>query len=254
MAAEVKPPATVPARRQVEQPGGWDMHSPRAESTADVACSEQDGILPPATDTGTGPPVTVTIQQRVEQEQVQAFLEWTKGITSVNEQFDGFISTTVLREPIDDDGGQLFITIIKYSNFASARRWNQSPERKAWLEKLEAVGIKSPASGPATIDFSTFPVFTGLMSLREADPAPTRWRMWLLIWFQVYVLVEFFELVLPALIGAERWSGVNLHLKFLLGTFCTTVTIEWLTHTPVCWLCTQLGYLPDASAKPAKLA
>ena len=80
--------------------------------------------------------MTVTIQQRVDRAQVEAFLEWTKGITSANEQFDGFISTTVLREPFDDGGGELFITIIKYSNFASARRWNQSPERKAWLTKL----------------------------------------------------------------------------------------------------------------------
>ncbi len=195
--------------------------------------------------------MTVTIQQRVDRAQVEAFLEWTKGITSANEQFDGFISTTVLREPFDDSGGELFITIIKYSNFASARRWNQSPERKAWLTKLEAIGIKSPATSPATMDFSGFPVFTGLISLGGATGLP-RWRMWLLIWIQVYSLVEVYEVILPLLFSADRWTDLNLHLKFLLGTFCTTVTIEYLTHKPICWLATKVGFLPDQRAKSGK--
>ena len=244
--------APAPARRQVEQPGGWDMQSPKAASTAETVGAGNNDLLQARTDSDGGPPVTVTIQQRVGLEQVEAFLEWTKGITSANEQFDGFISTTVLREPLSDGGGELFITIIKYLNFASARRWNQSAERKAWLEKLEDMGIRSPAKSPATMDFSGFPVFSGL--LRHQAAAPPRWRMWLLIWFQVYSLVELYEVVLPVLFSADRWSELNLHLKFLLGTFCTTVTIEYITHKPVCWLATQIGFLPDPSVKPGKSA
>lgn len=237
--------ATAP--RQVEQPDGWDMHSPRAASAAEA--SGEYGNLLPHTDQEDqqGPPVTVTIQQRVENAKVEAFLEWTKGITSANEEFDGFISTTVLREPLDDETEQLFVTIIKYSNFSSARRWNQSTERKEWLSKLEDIGIGSPAKSPAKIDFSGFPVFTGLMSFRTASPP--RWRMWLLIWLQVYSLVELFEVILPCLFGANTWGDLNLHLKLLLGTFCTTVTIEYMTHKPLCWLSTRIGFLPDANDK-----
>ena len=243
-----------PAAHRQGQPDGWDMHSPRAASTAEAdgrARREDTGLLPPRTDSSGGPPVTVTIQQRVGRAHVEAFLEWTKGITSANEQFDGFISTTVLREPFDDGTGELFITIIKYSNFSSARRWNQSPERKAWLAKLEAIGIESPATSPATMDFSGFPVFTGLVSLGATSPP--RWRIWLLIWIQVYSLVELYEVILPLLFGARLWADLNLHLKFLVGTFCTTVTIEYLTHKPICWLSTKvLGFLPDLGVKSGK--
>jgi antibiotic biosynthesis monooxygenase (ABM) superfamily enzyme len=126
------------AARQVEQPAGWDMQEPDSSS-------ESGGLLPPTDSGGGGPPVTVTIQQRVGRAQVDAFLKWEQGITAANEQFDGFVSTTVLREPIgpqgegEGQGDQLFVTIIKYVDFASARRWNQSEERKAWLDKLEQV-------------------------------------------------------------------------------------------------------------------
>ena len=122
----------------MEQPAGWDMQEPDSSS-------EIGGLLPPTDSGGGGPPVTVTIQQRVGRAQVDAFLKWEQGITAANEQFDGFVSTTVLREPIgpqgegEGQGDQLFVTIIKYVDFASARRWNQSEERKAWLDKLEQV-------------------------------------------------------------------------------------------------------------------
>ena len=91
-------------------------------------------------------------------------------------------------------------------------------ERQSWLDKLDAVGINCLAdgSGPAKVDFSEFPLFTGLMSVHQAQPK--RYRMWLLIWLQVYSLVELYEVILPAVLGGAGWDDLNLHLKFLAGS------------------------------------
>jgi hypothetical protein len=48
--------------------------------------------------------------------------------------------------------------------------------------------------------------------------------------------VELYEWLLLLLLD-DSWRDCNLHLKFLLSTFLTTVTIEWLTHRcgrPLC--------------------
>ena len=163
----------------------------------------------------------------------------------------GFSNAALLREQLED-GSSIFVVILSYENFRAAETWNTSEERKRWLELLADTGCGAAAdsqtatmvvncAGPGDSN-SHIPVFSFSGGMRMSEQPP-RWRVWLLIWIQVYSLVEFFEWLLPLIFDA-LWTERNLHLKFWLSTFCTTVTIEWLTHRPLCALAKLLSFLP----------
>jgi antibiotic biosynthesis monooxygenase (ABM) superfamily enzyme len=231
-------------RLHIEQREGWDMQSVELSPETSRYLGANLEMEP----ADAGPPVTVTIRQRVPAAKVESYLTWQQGIIAANREFPGFTNAALLRENLPDDHS-IFVVILSYENFRAAEAWNVSDERKRWLELLDAADF---CPGPATIAFDDgaqgVPVFSfsaGVLGVAGQDVP--RWRAWLLVWIQVYTLVEFFEWLLPLLLGS-KWGDLDLHLKFLFSTFCTTVTIEWMTFKPVGWLAQLLRFLPPTPA------
>jgi len=192
-----------------------------------------------------GPPVTVTIRQVVPAAKRDDFEVWQRGIIEANRNYKGFTSGAVLKETISDSA-VLFIVILSYTDYASAYEWNVSEDRKAWIAKLASFDLPTSDKGAASMVVGGgVPMFSiGLPDMGSGLPSVGfRLRMWLLIWLQVYSMVEFYEWLLPIVFGT-MWTERPLSLKFFLSTFCTTVTIEFVTHRPVCFVARKIGLLP----------
>ena len=181
-------------------------------------------------------PCTITIRRQVEQTNIDAFKNWQTGIIEANYSFEGFEGATLLKETLQTEvlGDIMFIVILRYASYSAAVQWHESEEREEWLLKLAEINLKSDPI-QANINFDVLPVVEvgniGVYVSGAAVVAPmSRFWFWFSIWMQVYVLVEFFEWLLPKLLDF-MWDPEtrNFHLWLLVGTFCSTVTIELVT-------------------------
>ena len=92
---------------------GWQLLP-----SADFDSSKNYCLPPPPNAEGDlemrGGPCTITIRRRIEEEKIELFKEWQKGITEANQLFDGFEGATLLQESVaSDDGDRMFHVILK---------------------------------------------------------------------------------------------------------------------------------------------
>jgi quinol monooxygenase YgiN len=115
-----------------------------------------------------GPQVTVTFRRELDAERVGPFLEWQQGITAANRQFDGFLSAAVLREPLAEHRRVLFVVILSYRDYASARAWHTSKQRQEWLARLGDLDLGPDDEEEVLMDARPdgLPMFSGLLSMR----------------------------------------------------------------------------------------
>ena len=100
-------------------------------------------------------------------------------------------------------GDIMFIVILRYASYSAAVQWHESEEREEWLLKLAEINLKSDPI-QANINFVVLPVVEvgniGVDVSGAAVAPMSRFWFWFSIWMQVYLLVEFFEWLLPKLL------------------------------------------------------
>lgn len=70
-----------------------------------------------------------------------------------------------------------------------------------------------------------------------------RLKFWSLIWLQVFVLVEFFNVWFLPTFLPQFFTNLGMHSQICLSTLMSTLTIEFVTFRPLVWICKKIHYL-----------
>lgn len=139
-------------------------------------------------------PVTLVVQREVLPGHRRQFEECVRGIAEAGGRFEGHIDTTVFR-PATDHSAE-YKMVIRFDSMTNYQKWFESPQRKEWIDRIEAISRVVPKPT----------LLTGLESwfttpgLSHQAPPP-RHKMVLLTFLALYptllVVFSVAEILLP---------------------------------------------------------
>jgi len=174
------------------------------------------------------PPVTGVASRKIEPGREGEFEEWISGILSAVKEFPGYLGSEVLRP--SGSGDDEYSILYRFDHASNLRRWDESEERRRWLDKAEPL-----------VREENIRTLTGLetwftLPSRDGEPAPPRYKMALVTWLAVFVLVT----VIFSLFG--RWLEAlplllrNLIFTAVMVTLMTYVVMPRVTRLFSFWL------------------
>lgn len=87
-------------------------------------------------------PVTVVVRHRVRPGREAEFEEWLRGISRAALQFDGNPVFNVIR-PADPKRPE-YLVLFRFDSLAQLEVWENSDERRAWLDRVEPLVVHPP--------------------------------------------------------------------------------------------------------------
>jgi len=173
---------------------------------------EQRTPRPPAGATG---PITTTVTRRVKPGHEEAYEEFLKGIIAVASRYPGHLGVEVFRP---SGGSDEYRIIYRFEGPGDLRRWLDSDEHAAWLERAEPHVI-----GPMRTSF-----LTGLESWftlpdRPGAPPPPPYKMALLTWITIFPVITLVVLALDPVL-----TGLALVPRLAITTAVTVPLMTWV--------------------------
>lgn len=160
-------------------------------------------------------PVTTMFARRVHPRDQDQYEQWLTGISRCSSGFPGNLGTTILR-PGGERGD--YVAITHFANEATARAWMDSPERRAWLDKLESISVECERVDSLAGMESWFTVG----ALSDAVPPP-RYKTAVMVLLGLYPTVMVLGLVLDPLL-----ADLPVALARLVALSCSVATMVWL--------------------------
>lgn len=143
-------------------------------------------------------------------------------------KFPGYVAATLV--PPETPGGEYQIN-QRFASQADFERWNNSPQRLAWLERLAAVADGDPeyrALNGLEVWFSPPPL--------PVTRTPPRWRMTLVSWLGIYPTVALLlTYVAPQLDVLPAFARIAV-ITALVAVLMSYVIMPRLTRWMGWWL------------------
>jgi antibiotic biosynthesis monooxygenase (ABM) superfamily enzyme len=210
-------------------------------------------------------PLTVLVNQFVRRDKRHIFANWCREINLIAQNFEGFISTEVIRPATDstihsatttttataipnNNEVDEFIAIVRFDNYSNLQRWMTSNERSNMMERVEEFSDKVPIFSYNSIEHwftSTGTTSTAMGSTsNQNNGPPAKYKMWLVtcvvIYLQVLWVPKLTDLILPV-----QKINPNI-LKFintvLTVTFSTFIFFPIVTRLLSFWLFPHSNY------------
>ena len=160
-------------------------------------------------------PITTTVTRRVKPGHEAAYEEFLEGIIAAASRYPGHLGVEVFRPSA---GGDEYRIVYRFDDPKHLRRWLDSDEHAAWLERAEPHVI-----GPMRTSF-----LTGLESWftlpdRPGAPSPPPYKMALLTWITIFPLITLVVLALNPIL-----TGLPLVPRLAITTAVTVPLMTWL--------------------------
>lgn len=174
-------------------------------------------------------PVTMSVTRRVRAGREGEFEAWAAGLSAEAGRFPGHLGVGVIRPA--RVGPREYTVVVRFSDFASFRAWQDSPQRAAWLARsrdlLEGEPRESVTGG---LEFWFTPPESPV--LRQ----PPRWKMALLTVVALYPLNLLLNLLLAPHLTGWPLAGRLLLLAVLVVGLMTYAVMPWVTRIFAGWL------------------
>jgi antibiotic biosynthesis monooxygenase (ABM) superfamily enzyme len=174
-------------------------------------------------------PVSVAVTRRIKPGCERAYEELLKGIHEAIKGFDGYLGSHILRPSSPDDPE--YRIIFRFDTARHLRAWEESAERREWLDRMSGVIVGTPA----------YQVLTGLetwftLSGSGAIVPPPRYKMALVTWLAVFPLLTAFNYAFqPLFLGMPIWLRVMVGTA-LVVPLMTYVVMPRVTRLFKAWL------------------
>jgi antibiotic biosynthesis monooxygenase (ABM) superfamily enzyme len=160
-------------------------------------------------------PITTAVTRRVKPGHEAAYEEFLEGIIAAASRYEGYLGVEVFRPSAGSDEYRI---VYRFDGPGDLRRWLDSDEHAAWLERAEPHVI-----GPMQTSF-----LTGLESWftlpdRPGAPPPPPYKMALLTWITIFPLITLVVLALDPLL-----TGLPLVLRLAITTAVTVPLMTWV--------------------------
>ncbi|MGB0747553.1 MAG: antibiotic biosynthesis monooxygenase [Magnetospiraceae bacterium] len=139
-------------------------------------------------------PVTVSVARKVLPGKEKEYEDWIKGISAASAHYTGHLGLDILRPSAAT--GHEYVLIYRFDTYKHARLWEESEDRKVWIDKLDHI----------TKGEGTYTKVTGLefwFDLPEVPTAakPSQHKMALTLVVVVFSLILPLQYFLGPLLG-----------------------------------------------------
>lgn len=180
-------------------------------------------------DSSNDPPVTVSVLRRVKPGYEIAFEQAIVGICDVAMQFPGHLGVNVFRPA---NPSEEYRIVFKFDRMSNLRRWEESDERRQWMEKLESLTSGKPE----------YQILTGLetwftLPAKKTMTPPPRYKMAVLTWLAIFpllVIVNF--LFIPIFTYLPHPILRTFVISIILVFLMTYVVMPRMTRLFAKWL------------------
>jgi len=159
---------------------------------------------------------TAVIVQRVPAAKIDWFLDWQRGVAAAVESFDGYRGTGVYPPPGGREGQ--WVVLINFDEEKSLQAWLDSPVRREWVDKLQAViggfDLKVAPGG--------FGAWFTKCALGPGNPPPG-WKMVLVVLLGLYPTV----MVLTIFPGPYT-QPLGMAVAMLIGNALSVSILQWV--------------------------
>ena len=176
-------------------------------------------------------PITVVIRHKVRPGREGEFEDWQRNISQASLKFPGHLGYNVMRpaRPMGE-----YLVLFKFDSLANLERWESSPERRQWLDKLD----------PLTVAELTRERHTGMevwFTPHASNAQPPRYKLMLVTFVALYPLITLVQGTIGPLI--HDWPLVlrTLATTPLLIVIMTYAAMPWVTQGMSPWLYPEQG-------------
>jgi antibiotic biosynthesis monooxygenase (ABM) superfamily enzyme len=174
-----------------------------------------DDRRPPAPPDSATRPITTVITRRVKPGHEAAYEKFLEGIIAAAARYAGYLGVEVFRPSV---GGDEYRIVYRFDGTGNLRRWLDSAEHAAWLERAE----------PHVIGRMRTSFVTGLESWftlpdRPGAPPPPPYKMALLTWTTIFPLITLVVLVLDPVL-----TRLALVPRLAVTTAVTVPLMTWV--------------------------
>lgn len=174
-------------------------------------------------------PVTVVISQLVKPGCEQAYEQWMRGIANEAMKFEGHLGINKIRP--QKGTRPEYVTIFKFDRYANLKKWMVSDVRKQWLAKSNQLVQDSP-DVQLLNGMETWFTLPG----KPLKSPPPRYKIAILTWVAVYVLLNTLTYVLAPLIRVFPAFVGQLLISLLIVVLLTYVVMPQITRIFSKWL------------------
>ena len=164
---------------------------------------------------GVSGPITTAVTRRVKPGHEAAYEEFLEGIIAAASRYPGHLGVEVFR-PSAGDGE--YRIIYRFDDRTDLRRWLDSDEHAAWLERAEPHVI-----GPMRTSYLTGLETWFTLPDRPGAPPPPPYKMALLTWVTIFPLITLVVLALEPVL-----TGLALVPRLAITTAVTVPLMTWL--------------------------
>lgn len=174
-------------------------------------------------------PVTVVVSQLVKPGRERAYENWIAGICKAALNFNGHLGTSIIRPQTRTRPE--YVLIFKFDRYDNLKKWMESDERQRCLAQADQL----VQNAPNVQLLNGMEAWFTLPGKPSSSP-PSRYKMAILTWVAVYVLINFLNFVLaPALQGLPAFVG-SLIISVLMVVLLTYVVLPQITRLFRKWL------------------
>jgi uncharacterized protein len=166
-------------------------------------------------DAGRGP-VTTTVTRRVKPGHEAFYEQFLTGIIAAASEFPGHLGVEVFRP--ENAAAAEYRTVYRFDTAEHLRRWLDSDEHAAWLERA-----KPHVIGPMRTSFVTGLESWFTLPGRLGTPPPPPYKMALITWVTIFPLITGVVLILDPLL-----EGTSLVLRLGITTAVTVPLMTWV--------------------------
>jgi antibiotic biosynthesis monooxygenase (ABM) superfamily enzyme len=196
----------------VHRPGPQHDRPPAVQRRGTGLISDRDAPPP----TGAGGPVTSTVTRRVKPGHEAAYEEFLEGIIAAASRFPGYLGVDVFR-PGEASTGEYRI-VYRFGGGGELRRWLDSGEHAAWLERAEPHVI-----GPVRTQFRTGLESWFTLPAEPGLPPPPPYKMAVLTWITIFPLISLVVVALGPLL-----RGIAPIPRLAITTAVTVPVMTWI--------------------------
>jgi len=165
--------------------------------------------------TGARGPITTEVTRRVRPGHEGAYEEFLEGIIATASRYPGHLGVEVFRPSA---GGDEYRIVYRFDGSTHLRRWLDSDEHAAWLERAEPHVI-----GPMRTRFLTGLETWFTLPDRPGAPPPPPYKMALLTWVTIFPVLTVVVLALEPVL-----TGIALVPRLALTTAVTVPLMTWV--------------------------
>lgn len=191
-------------------------------------------------------PLTVFAKHRVRRDKQEIFANWCREINALVRNFEGYISTEVIRPTCLESSSSSLeseenISIFRYDNYANLEAWMKSKERQSMLDRVQEFSDDVSTYSYHSLEH-WFPS-DAVTPKRKGGHPPPKYKMWAVTMLIIYSQTLWVPKMTMKIAPNLDPNMLGFIHTFIIVTLSTYMFFPIVTRLLAFWLVPSANYI-----------